>query len=193
MPCSQRQLNLIHPISPATQGVSSDASVSVRFELVADRLEAEFEVRAPALHFNPEIPMQGSQWGLWDWDVVEVFISVDGQRSCPPGRYFEFQVSPLNQSFELEIQEPRVRFDREFRCGWSHRSRTTESGQGQAWNARLSLPLRELGWSGDIATIRGGAFAILGAAGARRYWSLFLKPQAKPDFHLPSEFQALLD
>lgn len=180
-----RSLRLVHPVEvPASLG---DARISVRFALEdGDRLTADFSVRAARLSFNRDFPSQGSHWGLWDWDVVELFVSTGGSD------YYEFQVSPLDQAFELRIFEPRKRFDKEFRCAWTHASSVSGEAGAYEWNARMSLPLRELGWGGDVTAIRGGAFAILGAAGERGYWSLFLPPQEKPDFHLPSCFGSLL-
>jgi hypothetical protein len=56
----------------------------------------------------------------------------------------------------------------------------------------MKIPLREYEWDGSAASIQGGLFAILGAAGARDYWSAFLPQQEKPDYHLPAWFRPLL-
>jgi hypothetical protein len=174
----------VHPSTLPAALVGAD--VRVGFALVGDRLEVEFVTRAPELRSNAAFGAEGSHWGLWDWDVVEVFVSTGGSG------YFEFQVSPLNQGFELRIFEPRKRFDRDFRCAWTHEASVSGAAGAREWSARMSLPLRELGWDGDSGKLRGGAFAILGETPTRGYWSLFLPPQQKPDFHLPAEFRPLV-
>jgi hypothetical protein len=57
------------------------------------------------------------------------------------------------------------------------------------WDAVMEIPLRELGWTGDPATITGNAFAILGAKGVRRFYSAYLPRQQKPNFHQPEFFK----
>ena len=53
----------------------------------------------------------------------------------------------------------------------------------------MEIPLKELGWKGNPATITGNAFAILGAKGVRRFYSAYLPRQRKPNFHQPSFFK----
>ena len=168
-------LKLIHPKTPS----GGLATVSAEFSLdESGNLEARYEIRSTVKPYTLALPLQGSQWGLWEGDVVELFVSVG------KGDYFEFQVSPLGQYFELKIFEPRKRFDREFSSSFVHGAKQVPGG----WSAWLKIPLRELGWTGDIAQVRGNAFAILGEPAHRRYFSLFLPEQEKPDFHLPQHF-----
>lgn len=175
-------LRLVHPKQDAAQ-----RGASVAFRLDGSFLTALFKVESTApSHVNPGLPTGSSQWGLWDWDVVELFVSCAGH----PGRlpYYEFQVSPLGQFLELEILEPRRRVNRDFASGFGHSARRVDEGR---WEAEMRLPLEKLGWDGDPASIHGNAFAILGEPPARTYWSLFLAPQEKPDFHLPGKFRPL--
>jgi hypothetical protein len=175
-----KALQLVNPdVAPPNQGVSVD----VRRE--GPLLTASFRVESGvAITANPALPVGESQWGLWEWDVVELFVS------CDPGRlpYYEFQVSPLGQRFELEIFEPRKRFNRDFRSGFESSARRLSE---TSWEAEMRIPLDQLGWDRKGASLAGNAYAILGPAAARTYWSLFLGPQAKPDFHLPQQFHKI--
>ncbi len=149
---------------------------------------ARFEVRSSTLiHVNPSFEKDGANWGLWDWDVVELFVSC-----APKGLpYYEFQVSPLGQRFELKIEEPRKKVDRDFKSGFmADASKRPRSPGG--WDAEISVPLSVLGWDRKPESIIGNAFAILGPPKARTYWSRFLKPQKVPDFHRPKEFKSLI-
>jgi hypothetical protein len=146
------------------------------------RVDFQIETAHPAVTL-PELQDPESNWGLWEGDVVEVFLQLGG----PGSPYYEFQASPLGQVFQLRVDEPRVRFDRTYRCsGFKARA---ERRVGTGWSATLELPLREMGWDGKLKSIRGGLFAVLGSREQRTYWAAFLPPQAHPDFHLPGEFK----
>jgi hypothetical protein len=152
----------------------------VALEQIDGLLRADFEVRGP-VRANPELPVGESQWGLWDWDVVEVFVAPGGLARRLP--YYEFQASPLGQHFELEVLEPRRRVNRDFRSGL--RAGATQFPGG--WRAWLEIPLAALGYTG--MPLIGGCFSITGPTGGREYRSLFQAPTAHPDFHLPDQFQ----
>jgi hypothetical protein len=176
-----RALNLVHPaVAPAGLG-----PVSVALALQGDELTVRFDVTAASSHSNPALARDAAQWGLWDWDVVELFIQ---PRANDP-TYYEFQVSPLDQFFELEIFEPRKRFNKEYSSGFGHKASSRPGG----WTAEMRISLAKLGWNGEATTLRGNAFAIIGggAPSPRSYWSLFLSQQQKPDFHLPEKFLPL--
>lgn len=176
-------LKLVHP-----RQAPFAASVDVEFSLKGSLLSALFRVRSDrASSVNPELALGSSQWGLWDWDVVELFVSC----SRDPGRlpYYEFQVSPLGQYLELEIFEPRKRLNRDYRSGFHHSARRHGPGE---WEAEIRIPLDKLGWDGDPSSVTGNAYAILGPKESRTYWSAFLGQQEKPDFHLPREFKRLV-
>jgi hypothetical protein len=147
-------------------------------------LNVDFQVTAPSFHVNPSLALDKSQWGLWDWDVVEVFLGTDPDQ---PEHYYEFQLSPLGQYFELEIHKPRVQVSRDFVSGFRHAVETS----GTKWTAHFELPLTRLGWKGPGSPIVGNVFAILGPPQAKTYWSLFLPAQDSPDFHLPGFFRSL--
>lgn len=157
---------------------STRASVQARFEIKEQFFVAHFQVRDRTLNFNPNLPRTASQWGLWDWDVVELFIA-----TSPSETYYEFQVSPLDQYFELEIFEPRKRFNKAFESGFRH---CAEIKSETSWNARMEIDLSKLGWDGRPGSLRGNAFAIL----SKTYWSLNLPKQKSPDFHLPQYFRS---
>lgn len=178
-----KALKLVHP-----RQESFATRVDFDIRLKDSLLSALFRVRSdrPSLT-NPTLPSDQSQWGLWDWDVVELFVSCSPEASRLP--YYEFQVSPLGQHFELEIFEPRKSFDRDFRSGFTRSVR--KLGEGE-WEASMTIPLDRLGWDGDPASIVGNAYAILGPKESRTYWSLYLDQQDKPDFHLPGRFMKLI-
>ena len=180
---AERQLALtcVHREGPCPAGVGTSLQLSSEGVLRAD-----FQVES-SLPFQtrPELQDPQSNWGLWEGDVVELFLQLQG----PGSPYYEFQVSPLGQRFQLQIQKPRVEWDSSFRCQ-GFNSGVSRASTGGSWQARLEIPLGELGWDGEVRSIRGGAFAILGGKSERSYWAAFLPRQEKPDFHLPEEFRS---
>lgn len=177
-----RPLHLVHAVDPASvRGID----VSVGIGSTASELLVRFEVRGSEPFVNPDLPRGESQWGLWNWDVVEVFVQAPDS-----SRYFEFQISPLGQQFELEIRKPREDMDRTYRSGFQARAQRSAEDR---WEATFRIPWAALGQAdGAPAVIRGNAFAILGEGSRRSYWSLFTPPQSSPDFHIPAHFQQLL-
>lgn len=186
------KLSLVHPRESAG---ATQVSASVDFKLSdMETLEATFEVHGDPFNCNEALPKDSSQWGLWDWDVVELFVTVEPPEghatpSKATPKYYEFQVSPIGQFFELEIFEPRKKFNKSFSSGFKYNVFQLETNKLQV---KMSIPLKQLGWRGNPADIRGNAFAVLGKPESRTYWSVFLPQQERPDFHLPEFFKPLL-
>lgn len=195
--------------SPAL--VSKSPEVEVQFSQLEDppRLMTQFWVR----HSTPVVDSNHSKhqsiWGLWETDVVEVFVGIAPPPETEanigkqrPQGYWEFQVSPLGQWFELKILEARKNFDRNIASGF--KKSVTPTGT-DSWEATLEIPLEIFKEvlppatpkkdamdpsSQDFAqSLIGGAFAILGPPAQRTYLALHLPKQEKPDFHLPAFFK----
>ncbi|MGZ3696679.1 MAG: hypothetical protein ACXWPM_02370 [Bdellovibrionota bacterium] len=173
------KLRCVHPAR-----VPVEFGVDARVSLAGTLLVAEFDVRSGPIHANPAFSQSDSVWGLWDFDVVELFI-----RTSSGSTYFEFQVSPEGQGFELEVLEPRKQVNREFRSGFQREARRLSP---DSWSARIEIDLANLSWDGNPRSLQGNLFAILGEGTERTYWSAFLPEQKVPDFHLPQYFRALI-
>lgn len=118
-------------------------------------------------------------WGLWDFDVVEIFIQnrkLDDEMYAP---YLEFQVSPLNQPFALDIIKPREKYfspeviDFETKVDVAINKWKT--------NIKIKLPF-------DVISLYGNFHACLGTKEKRQYFSLNPNKEERPDFHLPKNF-----
>ncbi|MBL7716974.1 MAG: hypothetical protein JNL01_16035 [Bdellovibrionales bacterium] len=164
--------------------IPKDFRIQLTSRSTGDWIRFDFEVSAMPWTTNSNLPKGESAWGLWETDVVEVFVRPKG--SSP---YFEFQVSPLGQYLELKIIRPRKEVDRDYRSGIRYGVQTT--GPDQAWQAWMEIPASSLGWSGKASDLEGGAFACLGPKGGRSYWAAFLPEQNTPDFHLPQYFSPI--
>lgn len=176
---SERQsLNLAYPAQSALT-----APVDVQFHLDGDNLVAQFEVRAETINAKPVL---GPNEYPYQADVVELFVSVAG--NAEPLPYYEFELSPYGNTFEVRVDSLKKRFAEGLHMGLQHQVIRSDKG----WQATLVIPLRNLGWSGDVAAIRGNAYSILGKSPNRSFWSLYLPQQTKPNFHKPEFFKTLL-
>ncbi len=168
-------LSLVVPArSPLTSPVHAGAALG------GDVLTARFSVTASSLNAKKVL---GPNEYPYQFDVVELFVTFSDS-GFP---YFEFEVSPYNQTFQVRIVSAK-----EHQEGVELGLASTATIVTGGWSAELKIPLRPLGWDGDPAKIRGNYYSVLGAARERSYWSTFLPKTAKPNFHQPQYFKALL-
>jgi hypothetical protein len=169
------ELSLVTPV----RSLSAN-SVQAEATLANDALTVHFSVSAPRLNakkvFDPkEYP--------YDFDVVELFVTFS-ESGYP---YFEFEVSPYNQTFQVRIVGAKEHHE-----GVDLGLISTVQMVTGGWKADLSVPLKPLGWDGDPSKIRGNFYSILGQGRQRGFWSTFLPKAAKANFHQPQYFKPLL-
>jgi hypothetical protein len=164
-------------VSPAKSVLKKPVQVSA--SLAGDILTAGFSVSSPSLNAKKVL---GPKQYPYMFDVVELFVTFS-ETGFP---YYEFEVSPYNQTFQVRIVS-RTRHQEGVDLGLGSTATLRTGG----WNAELKIPLNSLGWDGDPTKIRGNFYSVLGRA-PRSYWSSFLPRAKKPDFHLPQFFKPLL-
>ena len=165
------------------QANSAIAPVTVTLARDGDALVAHFKVTAATIVAKRQLAHDEYPY---DFDVVELFVR--NAKSGQPG-YFEFEVSPYDQSLQVNVIEPRQQYCFGIKDGFAHTATITSTG----WEAQLRIPLTSIGWrSGQPVELVGNAYAALGTANQCVYWSLFELPPGKPDFHVPGAFRPLL-
>jgi hypothetical protein len=169
------ELSLVAPAMSALKNPVK-ANVSVANSVLTGR----FSVSAPSLNAKKSL---GPKEYPYDFDVVELFVTFS-DTGFP---YYEFEVSPYNQTFQVRIVSAKEHHE-----GVDLGLMSTAAIISGGWNAELIIPLRPLGWDGDPATIRGNLYSILGAKPKRSYWSTFLPRAKNPDFLQPQYFKPLL-
>jgi hypothetical protein len=152
--------------------------VTVKASLADDILTVSYSVTAP---LNATKVLGPKQYPYM-FDVVELFVTFS-DTGFP---YFEFEVSPFNQTLQANIVS-RTRHREGVDLGLVSSATIMPHG----WTAELKIPLKPLDWDGDASKIRGNFYATLERA-PRSYWSSFLPKAKKPDFHQPQFFQPLL-
>lgn len=133
-------------------------------------------------------------WLLWENDVIEVFWQPRMHIEDFSAPYYEWQITPHNYSFCLNILRPRESYYCPLKCPIQYKNaiKFNPSTGKRTWNCSFLVPkvLNE-GWPNTINAI--GAFAILGEPNDRKYFSLKNYKMNKPDFHLPKNFFLLSD
>ena len=168
--------------SNPTRKQGTTCPVSATFAVAGNSLEVHFKVVTAAIFAKPQLAADEYPY---EYDVVELFVS--NAKSGTPA-YYEFEVSPYNQSLQVNVVEPRQEYYFGIKNGFTHSARIARDG----WEADMKIPLATIGWDGKRpAQFTGNAYAALGDAGHRIYWSLFELPAGKPDFHVPSAFRPL--
>lgn len=176
--CSRAVACDLSLVAPARSALNNPVQVTASVE--NDVLTVRFSVASPSLNAKKVL---GPREHPYQFDVVELFVT-SSDDGFP---YFEFEVSPFNQNFQVRIVGAKEHHEG-VDLGLMSMATIVTGG----WNAELKIPLRSLGWDGDPSKIRGNYYSVLGPAKARSYWSTFLPKAAKANFHQPQYFKPLL-
>jgi hypothetical protein len=152
--------------------------VQVKASLAKDMLTVSYSVTAPL----NALKVLGPKQYPYMFDVVELFVTLS-ETGFP---YFEFEVSPFNQTLQVRIVS-HARHQEGVDLGLVSSATILPHG----WTAELKIPLEPLGWDRDPGKIRGNFYSILERA-PRSYWSSFLPKAKAANFHQPRFFQPLL-
>jgi hypothetical protein len=164
-------------VAPAKSALKNP--VQVRASLADDTLIASYSVSTPTLNARKVL---GPEQYPYMFDVVELFVTFS-ETGFP---YYEFEVSPFNQTFQVRIVSHALHQE-----GVDLGLVSSAAIASQGWTAQLKIPLKALGWDGDPRKIRGNFYSTLERA-PRSYWSSFLPKATTANFHQPQFFQPLL-
>jgi len=144
-------------------------------ELGAQGEDLVVSVTAP-WHGDPSPPgPPGSHPGLWEFEVVELFVAGAGDR------YLELEFGPHGHYLALGFEGER-RLLRSDLVLEGYRVRR----DGPRWRARAVIPATWL----PLGLDRANAYAIHGVGAARRHLAMQPIPGAAPDFHRIDRFPA---
>jgi hypothetical protein len=170
----RRELTIAH----TWDGNPITATERTRIRLSLSPTELLVTVAAP-FHADPApLTPAGPTPGLWEHEVVEVFVAAAGS---DPIAYTEIELSPWGHHLVLQLAGVR----QPVASGLPLTFRSWRRGDywlGAARLALAALPARP--W-------RVNAFAIHGLAPERRYLAAAPLPGPVPDFHQPERFPLL--
>lgn len=139
----------------------------------------------PSLHASPRV-------GLWDRDVVEIFLGDDWQNIR---HYREFEIAPTGDWIDLAINLDEKENDYKWRSGWETLARIDEAHK--IWYAAARIPLTAIStqhvnagtkWRMNLYRIDG-----LGADPVRHFlcWQPTCVKDRDPN-HVPEHFGTLI-
>jgi hypothetical protein len=131
------------------------------------------KVDAP-FHGDPPPPTApGPTWGLWRFEVVELFLLGD------EGRYTELELGPHGHHLLLQLQGTRHTLRHSTPLAF------TAQVDGDRWSGGLTLAWALL----PPGPLRANAHAIHGPADGRRHLAWTPSPGDAPDFHRLDQFR----
>jgi hypothetical protein len=143
-------------------------TLSDRGEHVALAVDAPF-------HSDPPPPgPPGPTDGLWEHEVVELFVAGPGPR------YVEIELGPHGHHLVLRLDGVRNAVARCLPLAFAARI------SGDRWHGEALIPRSWL----PAGPHRVNAYAIHGVGSGRRYLAATPLPGPKPDFHQPDRFPA---
>ncbi len=129
----------------AAQSMSKDCSRDIDYPSVKTQIRAFWTntdlyllFRCPYTVLNLFLPANNTvpRVGLWDRDVVEMFLGDDWENIR---HYREFEIAPTGDWIDLAIDLDHKNYDHSWRSGWQTMARIDE-GQ-QLWYAAARIPL----------------------------------------------------
>lgn len=160
-------------IGQTWDGEALDERERVSLEVLTIGETLTVHVDAP-FHGDP-LPVAdvGSVHGLWEYEVVELFLLGDDER------YFELELGPGGHYLALKLHG--VRCPTASGLPVSFTAKVT----GNRWQGRASVPRSYL----PEGPLRANAYALHGQAEARRYLAFRAVKGERPDFHQLDVFE----
>lgn len=152
-----------------------DPEEAAELEFFIDTGRLVVLINAPFHGDAPPPSSGGSTEGLWEYEVVELFLAGEDSRYLelefgPHGHYLALQFEGVRQKMPVVIQ---LEYEAEI--------------LGNRWKGTAILPSAIL----PPGTCRANAFAIHGPGATRRYLAAFSLPGPMPDFHQPAFFREI--
>jgi hypothetical protein len=141
------------------------------------------------LYLKPSPNAVQETYGLWNWDVAELFIGSDFQNIR---RYKEFEVSPQREWIDLDINLDRP----DHTLGWKWNSGFQVDARidrdAKIWYGAMRIPFSALDQRPPVAgeTFRVNLFRLQGPPGHRQ--SIAWKAPMNNTFHTPEKFGLLV-
>lgn len=124
---------------------------------------------------------EGYNTNLYDGDVCEAFICVDGNRE----NYFELEVAPNNSVFFKRVHNPKDGKRTSYEMENTVKSSVTKNGRD--YKVHLAVPLTSMGWD-KKHKILFNAYRIETEGGETNKNLLAVNPTLSDTYHKPEFF-----
>jgi len=119
-------------------------------------------------------------WGLWEHDVVEMFLQPRNDPSEITAPYLELQLSPRGQKFAVIVHDPRKKYETPFDLNFMGHSKRSS----KEWSAEFKVTHELL-----LKPFLYGTFnACLGDVSCREFFASSWANRKILDFHVPNAF-----
>lgn len=165
------------------------AETVIRSRWTEKHLYFLFVSRYETLHLKSNPSVKEETWGLWDYDVVEVFIGHDLERIH---LYKEFEVSPQNEWVDLDVDKSKGEgktVDWKWNSGFESRTRVDEAAK--TWICEMRIPWPSIDARKPRAgnELRLNLYRIEGAPPNRKF--IAWQPVQALSYHTPERFGRL--
>lgn len=164
-----------------------EARTEIRSLWTKDNLYFLFTAPYETMYLRPEPQLDKETHGLWDFDVVEVFIGHDLAR---PHLYKEFEVSPRGEWVDLDVDKTKKdiadwKWDSHFRF------HTKIDAGKKIWYCLMEIPWKSIapGEPQVNQEFRLNLYRIEGGPKDRKY--ITWRAVDSPSFHTPGKFGRL--
>ena len=117
------------------------ARTEIRSRWTPDNLYFLFISNYQNMYLRENPSASTETYGIWDWDVVEVFIGSDLNFI---GRYFEFEVTPQGEWVDLDIDRRRQNKAIEWTWNSGFRSKAVVDKNKKIWYCEMQIPWQAL-------------------------------------------------
>ena len=140
------------------------------------------------LYLKPRPDAARETYGLWNWNVAEVFIGTDFKDIQ---RYKEFEVSPQNEWVDLDIDlhKPHHEDGWKWNSGFEHLARIDENQH--TWYAALRIPFAALGVEPALPGTRFRVNFYRTQGPPQSATEIMWQPVMGKTFHAPERFGLL--
>jgi hypothetical protein len=165
-----------------------EARTEIRSRWTKNNLYFLFTSNYQTMYLKPNPSTAGDTWGLWDYDVVEVFIGHDLNNIQV---YKEFEISPQSEFIDLDVD--RSRKTKQVDADWNSnmKFRTRIDKQHKVWFCEMQIPWKSIAPNAPSAgtEFRLNLYRIEGAPPNRKF--IVWQQIDNPSFHTPERFGRL--
>jgi len=165
-----------------------EAKTEIRSLWTADNLYFLFTANYQTMYLRPEPNLTAETFGLWDYDVVEVFIGHDLER---PHLYKEFEVSPRGEWVDLDVDKSKKTDMADWKWNSNFRFQTRVDEKAKQWHCVMEIPWKSIA-AGPVKAgqeFRLNLYRIEGGPQERKY--ITWQAVGNPSFHTPAKFGRL--
>lgn len=205
MTCSRSKADFEPSADPASPHWKSVKPLLVELNPMGEKAKNRYEVRTQwtpkylyflftcpydELNLKPDPSTTTETYKLWEWDVAELFIGADFDNIM---RYREFQVSPLGEWIDLDIDRSKMNAE----AAWKWDSGFTVKGRidraKKIWHGEMKIPAESIDASGPAREgkqYRLNLYRLAGKTPDRE--SVMWQPTMVRNHHTPEKFGVMV-